>query len=148
MAQQRDLGSHSWQKAQPGWRPWGRTELGFGRRFRKIHVAVMVPPTTACSASFCSDSKIPSPYSSAQDPTWSRVPLELRSHFLPLPLLLSHQPHLLFKNGKHSSFSGHLHFFSLLPMTPHTRCLYSSFLHSVWVCAEYYQRGLLWLLFL
>lgn len=57
-------------------------------------------------------------------------------HFLsssPISLIL------LFKNGKHSSFSGHLHFSPFYLLYPHTRCLYSSFLHSMWICAEYYQ---------
>lgn len=90
--------------------------FGFARRFRKVQVTVMAWPTTACNASFY-ESKIPSPYSSEQDATWSRALLQLRSHFLTLPL--SCQPHFaILQNGKHSSFSGHLHFFSLLPMTP------------------------------
>lgn len=84
------------------------------------------------AASFCRDSKIPSPYSSAQDPTWTRVPLELRSRFLPLPLPLSRQPHFAVQKWQHSSFSGHLHFF--LPSTYDSLIQDAFIAHSFILC--------------
>lgn len=69
----------------------------------------------------------------------------ISSHFLsPSPVSLI----LLFKNGNTVHFLDTCIFSPFSLWHPHTRRLHSSFLHSMWLCAECYQRGLLWSLFL